>query len=43
MSQPVGASKKFIHMGIFEKLIFTVKLLVFLVSFGFAFPTLLSD
>ena len=43
MREPVVASKKFMQMGIFEKLIFTLKLFVFLASFGFAFPTLLSD
>jgi hypothetical protein len=43
MSEPVGPSKKFMQMGIVEKIVFAVKLVVFLASFGFAFPTLLSD
>jgi hypothetical protein len=43
MSESVGPSKKLVQMGIVEKLVFAVKLLVFLASFGFAFPTLLSD
>lgn len=43
MSEPVGPGKKFNEMGIGEKLGFMVKLCLFLASFGFAFPTLLSD
>jgi hypothetical protein len=43
MNQPVVLEKKFNEMGIGEKLAFCVKLSLFLVSFGFAFPTLLSD
>jgi hypothetical protein len=43
MSQPLDPAKKFTAMGIGEKLVFTIKLCFFLGSFGFAFPTLLSD
>jgi hypothetical protein len=43
MSEPVGPSKKFMQMGIIEQIIFTFKLCLFLASFGFAFPLLLSD
>jgi hypothetical protein len=43
MSEPVGPSKKFRDMGIIEKLVFAVKLCLFVASFGFAFPVLLSD
>ena len=43
MSKPVGPEKKFSAMRIGEKLVFFVKLSLFLVSFGFAFPTLLTD
>jgi hypothetical protein len=43
MSEPVGVSKKFMDMGIIEKLVFAAKLCLFLASFGFAFPLLLSD
>jgi hypothetical protein len=43
MSQPVGPSTKFKDMGIIEKLVFAGKLCLFLASFGFAFPLLLSD
>ena len=43
MSKPVRPEQKFNEMGIGGKLVFCVKLCLFLVSFGFAFPTLLSD
>jgi hypothetical protein len=43
MSEPAGPSKKFVQMGVVEKIVFSVKLVVFLASFGFAYPTLLSD
>ena len=36
-------SKKFKDMGAGEKIVFTGKLVVFLCSFGFAFPLLLND
>jgi hypothetical protein len=43
MSEPAGPGKKFMQMGIIEKITFTAKLCLFLASFGFAFPLLLSD
>lgn len=43
MKQSVDPGKKFGEMQIAEKFGFCVKLCLFLVSFGFAFPTLLSD
>lgn len=43
MNEPVGPGKKFKQMSIVEKIIFMGKLCLFLASFGFAFPTLLSD
>ena len=43
MSKPIGPGEKFNEMGIGEKLFFGIKLCFFLASFGFAFPTLLSD
>ena len=42
MSIATAPSQKFGQMTIVNKLLFTVKLVVFLASFGFAFPTLLS-
>jgi hypothetical protein len=38
-----AASPKFKDMGIGAKLVFVVKFVIFLCSFGFAFPTLLND
>ena len=43
MSEPLSPSTKFKDMTIGEKLVFFVKLCFFCASFGFAFPTLLSD
>ena len=36
-------SKKYKEMGFVEKIVFVGKLVIFLASFGFAFPMLLSD
>ena len=43
MSELLNPSTKFKDMRIGEKLFFLVKLCFFCASFGFAFPTLLSD
>ena len=43
MSEIVNPSMKFADMRIGEQLVFIVKLCVFFASFGFAFPTLLSN
>jgi len=43
MSKSVHPEKKFNAMGIGERFVFFAKLSLFLISFGFAFPTLLSD
>ena len=43
MSEIVNPSMKFADMRIGEQLVFVVKLCVFFASFGFAFPTLLSN
>ena len=37
------ASKKFGEMNIGEKIVFTGMLVIFICTFGFAFPTLLSN
>ncbi|HEV7803858.1 MAG TPA: hypothetical protein VGP15_22485 [Burkholderiales bacterium] len=42
MSTPT-ASIKFVAMTVTQKLAFCVKFCLFLASFGFAFPTLISD
>jgi hypothetical protein len=36
-------SKKFNQMGIVEKIVFVGKFIIFVASFGFAFPLLLND
>jgi hypothetical protein len=36
-------SKKFNQMGIGEKIVFVGKFILFVCSFGFAFPLLLND
>jgi hypothetical protein len=38
-----AASPKFKDMGIVGKIVFVGKLVIFICSFGFAFPTLLND
>jgi hypothetical protein len=38
-----AASVKFKDLGIGEKIVFVGKLVIFICSFGFAFPTLLND
>lgn len=43
MSELVNPSTKFRDMVIGEKLVFFVKLCVFFVTFGFAFPRIMSD
>lgn len=43
MQQAASDSKKFKDMGAGEKVAFVGKLVVFLCSFGFAFPLLLND
>lgn len=45
MSDPVTAvpSKPFADLGFFQKLQFIGKVIVFLATFGFAFPTLFAD
>ena len=43
MAISASESKKWEEMHIGEKLLFICKLCVFIVSFGFAFPTLLND
>lgn len=42
MSTPTP-SLKFAEMTMSQKMVFSVKFCLFLASFGFAFPTLLSD
>jgi hypothetical protein len=39
----VVASPKFVDMSIGGKIVFIGKFIIFLCSFGFAFPTLLND
>ncbi len=41
--QPYGEGKPFGKMSFVEKVVFLVKVVVFLASFGFAFPRVLSD
>lgn len=36
-------SKKWKHLAAGEKTLFVVKLMIFIVTFGFAFPLLLND
>jgi hypothetical protein len=43
MADPVVKSKPFAAMDLSEKAVFCVKLCLFLATFGFAFPTLLTD
>ena len=43
MQQPDAPRKTFKQLDGREKMVFVAKLMVFLVSFGFAFPLLLSD
>ena len=43
MSEILSPSTKFKDMSAGEKAVFIVKLCFFCASFGFAFPTLLSD
>lgn len=43
MTGPVAAGRKWKDMSAGQKLAFVGKLCVFLISFGFAFPTLLND
>ncbi len=43
MKQPDAPSKTFKQLSGREKMVFVGKLMVFLVSFGFAFPLLLTD
>ena len=43
MAQTKIESLKWEHMNASQKASFTGKLIIFLISFGFAFPTLLSD
>jgi hypothetical protein len=43
MSAPVNPSARFMDMNVAGKALFFVKLCAFFASFGFAFPTLLSD
>ena len=43
MSIPVPPATKFGEMTTNGKLVFAAKLCLFLASFGYAFPTLLSD
>jgi hypothetical protein len=38
-----AASPKFKDMGFIGKIVFIVKFVIFLCTFGFAFPTLLND
>jgi hypothetical protein len=39
-SQP---SQKFVDMSFFGKIVFVGKLIIFLCTFGFAFPLILND
>ena len=41
--QKYGESKKFKDMGAGEKIVFIGKLIIFLCTFGFAFPLILND
>ena len=43
IEQTVGTEAKFRDMAVRERLLFCAKLLVFFGSFGFVFPTILSD
>lgn len=43
MTDPIVKCKPFAAMNVNEKAIFCVKLCLFLATFGFAFPTLLTD
>lgn len=43
MAQPQNSSTKWKDLTVGNKIVFIGKLLVFLASFGFAFPTLLND
>lgn len=43
MSELLAPTIKFTDMRIGEKLVFLVKLCIFCATFGFAFPTLLSN
>jgi hypothetical protein len=40
---PAASSPKFKDMGIGGKIVFIGKFIIFVCSFGFAFPTLLND
>ena len=43
MTQVAAEAKKWKVMNVFEKVVFLGKLVIFMVSFGFAFPLLLND
>ena len=43
MSETLNPSMRFADMPIGEQFVFVAKLCVFFASFGFAFPTLLSN
>lgn len=43
MTEPYAEGKPFARMGFVEKVVFVVKVVIFLVSFGFAFPRVLAD
>jgi hypothetical protein len=43
MAQLIAPSAKFKDLTIGNKILFSGKLVAFLLSFGFAYPTLLSD
>ena len=43
MSELLAPTIKFTDMKIGEKLVFLVKLCIFCVTFGFAFPRIMSD
>ena len=43
MAQPLAPSPKFKDLSFINKIVFVGKLVIFMASFGFAFPTLLSD
>lgn len=42
-TEAYGEGKPFTKMGLGEKLVFLLKVIVFLATFGFAFPRVLAD
>ena len=42
-TEPYAEGKPFRKMGFLEKLVFLLKVVIFLATFGFAFPRVLAD